>query len=251
MTAIQLSPIDEEYIAFLAGRRDVDAAIIRANYAAAKARFGFASREYRRLAQTIYALFSPVYGEETEASIIEAHRFHAALHLYRHISYSYFKMARYRDWAEYLTGQIGNRVPVVVDYGCGLGYVAMEIAAICPESMVYLVDIDSMVLDFAAYRFQHRGLNYATIPVTPHNPHPQLPDHSICIAAEVMEHLLQPLAAYQNIHDAMENGGILVGNFGDHGREFFHVSPRLGELRTAVLRDYRALDRKHAFVKER
>lgn len=244
-----LTSVDEEYIAFLAGRRDVNEDVIRAAYIRAKVRFNFASREYRNLALTIYDLFSPVYGEETDESLIVAHQFHAALHTYRHISYSYYNLPRYEAMARRLLEIIGDRTPVIVDYGCGLAYLSLAIAMIRPESMVYLVDVDSAVLDFAAYRFARRGINHETIPVTRENIYPQLPSHNICVASEVMEHLLRPLLAYRHIYEAMDEQGVLFGQFGDHEREFFHVSPDLQAVRDALVQDFRQIDKQNCFVK--
>jgi len=236
-----LTPIDEEFVAFLTERRNVSPAIIRANYARVKASFNFASEAYKQFTLKVCDLLSPVYGDETEESLFVTHQFHAAMILYRHISYSYYKQARYLDGARFLLEVLGDRQPVVVDYGCGLGYVSMAMAQIRPETKVYLVDMDSMVLDFAAYRFVLRGLDCETIRVTRGNTYPPLPSHNVCIATQVMEHLLKPMAAYRNIYEAMEPGGILIGSFGDHRRMFWHVSPDLQALRTSVARDFRPM----------
>ena len=238
-----LMPIDEELVAFLAERRDVSEAVIRANYVRVKAHFNFASKVYKQFTLQVCDLLSPVYGDETEESLCVTHQFHAAMLLYRHISYSYYKQARYLEGARYILEVLGvdSRRPAVVDYGCGLGYVSMAMAQIRPETKVYLVDMDSMVLDFAEYRFNRRGINFETIRVTRENTYPQLPRHNVCIATQVMEHLLRPMVAYQHIYEAMEQGGILIGSFGDHRRMFWHVSPDLQALRTAVARDFRPM----------
>jgi len=245
----ELTPIDEELVAFLAERRDVSATTIRANYARVKSHFDFASGDYRRLTLTICDLFSPIYGDETEKSLFATHQFYEALLLYRHISYSYGNGARCLEDARALLKLLGVRQPVVVDYGCGLGYVSMAMAQTHPESKVYLVDMDSMVLDFAEYRFNRCGLNFEAIRVTQEDTYPQLPRHNLCIAVDVMEHLVQPMAAYRNICKAMEPGGILCGGFGNHGHQFFHVSPNLEELREALARDFRPMDKLSCYVK--
>lgn len=246
-----LAPIDEEYIAFLAERRDVSAEIIRANYARVKARFNFAGQKYKVFTLMVCDLLSPVYGDETEESLFETHQFHAAMILYRHISYSHYTktLARYDAGARYLLDALGSRPPVVVDYGCGLGCMAMAMATMRPESKVYLVDMDSLVLDFAEYRFRMRGLNYETIRVRRKNAYPKLPRHNVCIASQVMEHLVQPMAAYRNIWKALELEGILCGSFGDHERMFWHVSPDLSELRAAILQDFRLSDTGNYYIK--
>ena len=97
-------------------------------------------------------------------------------------------------------------------------------------------------MEFADFHFKKQGINPEFIKVTKSNPYPILPKHNICIATEVMEHVCQPLKAYQNIHDTMEKGGILYGNFEDHDKGMFHVSPMLKDLRDKIARDFQPVD---------
>jgi 2-polyprenyl-3-methyl-5-hydroxy-6-metoxy-1,4-benzoquinol methylase len=146
----------------------------------------------------------------------------------------------YSSIAKFLVGKI-NGPPVVIDYGCGLGYISFEIGKLQRDSKVYLVDIDTLILEFAKFRFEKHGINVETIPVTKDNLYPKLPVHNICIATEVMEHVIQPLKVYQNIYDSLEQEGILYGNFEDHKKEMFHVSPHLGELRERIATDFQPI----------
>jgi len=61
-----------------------------------------------------------------------------------------------------------------------------------------------------------------------------LPSHNVCIAAEVFEHLLDPMRAYRNILTALDKNGILLGCFDDHRPGGFHVTPDLKEIRQAI-----------------
>ena len=135
-----------------------------------------------------------------------------------------------------------NHAPVVVDYGAGLGYVSFEIATLKNDAKVYLLDIPSLVSEFAEFRFKKHNINVEILPVTIEDPYPKLPTHNICIATEVMEHILEPITAYQNICNSLEKGGILYGNFEDHEPHSYHISANLSELRKIIAQDFQPLD---------
>lgn len=143
--------------------------------------------------------------------------------------------------AKLLVGKI-DETPVVVDYGCGLGYVSFEIGKLNKNSKVYLVDIDCLTLKFAEFRFKKHGINVETIPIRKTNLYPKLPMHNICIATSVMEHVIQPLKVYQNIKDSLKSKGIIYGTFEDTIKEMFHVSPDLSELRYQLNKDFKEID---------
>ena len=110
------------------------------------------------------------------------------------------------------------------------------------EAKIFLVDIDCIHLEFTEYRFRKYGFNFEVIKVNKKNLYPRLPKHNICIVAEVMEHVFQPLTVYKHILDSLEDGGILYGNFEDHKGGMFHVSPNLCELRDRISHDFIQLD---------
>ena len=233
----ELNQVEIDYTEFLAQRRGVPLDVARADYLRVRSLYNFGGLAFKKLMLSLYNLFSPIYGD-TEREIYETHKFHAALHLYRHIGYSYSAQQRYTVAAEKIVKLLDGSAPVVVDYGCGLGYIPMEMYAIAPDTVIYLVDIDGMVLDFATWRYAKHGVPYAAIRVKRSDPYPQLPPHNVCLALESMEHIPEPLRAYANINAAMEPGGYLVGDFGDHSRQLFHVSPNLQPLREAVARNF-------------
>ena len=215
-----------------------------------------------------------------EISAVDAYQFYSFMHLLRYLSYSYpkvttdylhetiklikkgrlkevfifggrkiagkFRKPAPKDHAESmsLAQTLINHItgdPVVVDYGCGLGYISLEIGQCEKKAKIYLVDIECLVLEFAEYRLGKNGIDAATIPVNKDNLYPKLPQHNICIATEVMEHVCQPVFAYQNIRESMETGGILYGNFEDHEAGMFHVSPDLQELRDKLSENYKQI----------
>lgn len=276
-----LNPVELDFIDFMAQRNRRPFSEIEADFRATKDRFKLSGRSYRDVCETVYALHRILFDLGDEKEVIDAYRFHALVHLYRFISYSYpesapasphslrlllkslykgevrklYRLIRarfspnttagalggdYASIARYLTGQL-NAAPVVVDYGCGLGYISFEIGLLDKDSKIFLLDIEGLTLEFARYRFQKHGIDAQAIPVTKDNLYPLLPRHNLCIATEVMEHLFQPLTAYQHIIDSMEDKGILFGNFSDHKAEKFHVSPDLGMLRERVGADFQPI----------
>lgn len=136
----------------------------------------------------------------------------------------------------------GTEPPTIVDYGCGLGYLSFELAKRSPRSKIFLVDIGTIKLDFALFRFKKQGFDVESIVVTKETPYPRLPQHDICLAQEVMEHLHNPLQVYAHIVDSMESGGYLYGDFSDHQDEPYHVSAHLEKLRNEIGENYNQVD---------
>lgn len=239
-----LTQIECDFIDFIVQKRGRPHGEVKRAFLDTSERFKFATDGYRSLCVTIHDLFSMVYGEMSERELVTSYQFHAALHLFRFLAYSHgsaqLKTMDFGQRAETLVGLIKGK-PVVVDYGCGLGYISFEIGMFYPESAIYLVDIDCLILDFALYRFKKHHINAIAIPVTESVVYPELPTHNICIAEEVMEHLARPMIAYQNICNGLERGGVLTGNFCNHAREFFHVSPNLAELREGIAKDFESI----------
>jgi len=174
-------------------------------------------------------------------SIIEAYRQHSLMHLFRYISYSYNGADNYIAAAKFILHHMTEK-PVVMEYGCGQAYFSFEIAKLRPDSKVYLMDISCLSFEFVEYRFKKHGIDTEIIYITETDQYPKLPRHNICIANEVMEHLVDPLRAYQNICDTMEVGGILYGNFQDHEEAMFHINPDLSKLREKLYLNYQAIE---------
>jgi hypothetical protein len=99
-----------------------------------------------------------------------------------------------------------------------------------------------LCLEFSTYRFKKHGIDVTAIPVTGDNPYPELPAHNICIATEVMEHVLKPAEVYKNISKALEIGGVLHGNFEDHYHGLFHPSGDLKELREQLRDNFQIIE---------
>ncbi len=136
--------------------------------------------------------------------------------------------------ATYLNSFIDD-VPIIVDYGSGLGYISYEICKLHPNAKVHLVDIDNKVLSFTEYRFKKQDYDVCKIPISSVDEYyPELPAHNICIATEVVEHLEDPLKFLRNIRNSLLDNGVVFGNFDDHAEEEQHISCDLSDFRKEI-----------------
>ena len=277
---MNLNQIETDFIEFISKKRNQPYREIEQIFLVTKNRFKFYNSRYRELCDTVHNLFKILYDDVDEKELIDSYKFHALMHLFRFISYSYPKSApSYSDYLKYLKrilirrrfdklkafikrkiskkhkdGELNRdytaiakflvekikKPPIVIDYGCGLGYISFEIGK-KRNSKIYLVDIDCLTLEFAEFRFKKHGINVEIIPISKNELYPKLPAHNICIATEVMEHIMEPLRAYQNIYDSLEPGGILYGDFKDNIQEMLHVSPNLSALRKRISKDFQKI----------
>lgn len=151
--------------------------------------------------------------------------------------------------AEYLADSVKRPLETIVDYGCGPAYISFEIAKLFRKKnltvpKVVLVDVDCLMKDFVIYRFSKYNLPYDSISVNKDNLYPILPEHDLCIATEVMEHLRDPIKAFSNINSTLRKGGVLYGNYENHAPHMLHVSPNLSLLRERLqMENYKMLSR--------
>lgn len=275
MSKNSLNDTERDLIAFLFERLRLPKVNIEQEYLATKMRFNLKGRGFKRLLDDMQNLHHIIYRDDSDEAIIESMKFHEFSNLLRMVSYSFEpgRVQKYRKVFHSLLHnpcKIRNLVMIIMkklnkkqdrgaalfevietyleepytilDYGSGLGYLSWQIAQEKYVSKIILLDIETIILDFAVYRFRKRGLATETIPVTKRNVYPELPLHNLCIATEVMEHLTDPLRAFRNIDKALIAGGLLIGDFSDHAEYFFHVSPDLSLLRDA-LRKYERVSR--------
>ncbi len=275
----ELNEVENDFIEFMAAKRNRPLPETKSVFCKTKERFKFSGPEYAKLTGQIPQLHRILYDTTTEEDTVRCYQAHELLHLFAYISYSYPKLKssylrelrrdlKKREWrniynfirrklagqkkqkgiylgpkgiAKFLTDAV-DETPIVVDYGSGLAYISYEIAKANKDTKIFLVDIDCLVQEFAVFRLKKIGADVQTIAVTETNLYPVPPDHNICIASEVMEHIAQPLVAYENICHAMHVGGILYGGFEDHQPNMFHISPDLGQLRERISRDFGKLN---------
>lgn len=275
--SVNLNEIEKDLVEFIANKRGRPYNDVEKTFLKIRQRFKFKGKKYEQLSSDIHSFFEIMYDTKDEYSANECNRFHALLHMLRYLSYTYPKTSTdyARDMAEFIKKRLFrslwefskrkitskfkkqaekglsghallaksliekiNAAPVVVDYGCGLAYVSFEIARLEKDAKIYLLDVDCLHLEFIEHRFRKYGFDIGVMRVTNNDLYPKLPKHNICIATEVMEHVFEPLTVYQNIHESMEDGGILYGNFEDHEKGLFHISPDLHGLRERISGDF-------------
>jgi 2-polyprenyl-3-methyl-5-hydroxy-6-metoxy-1,4-benzoquinol methylase len=276
----KLNQIEQDFIEFMAEKKNRPREVIEDIFITTKKRYKFSEPEYAMLVGQVQDLYRILYDPVDEESCIEAYSYHALLHLFNYLSYSYpktvtkykheamklIKKGRFKDLfyfgrkaflrkfkkgvstlrstktglSEELIECISG-TPVVVDYGSGLGYTSFDIAQKIPGTKVYLVDVDMLCLQFSTYRFKKHGIDVTAIPVTKNNLYPELPAHNICIATEIMEHVPKPLEVFKNISKALDVGGVLHGNFENHEQGLYHLSGDLKELRDELTGDFQII----------
>jgi 2-polyprenyl-3-methyl-5-hydroxy-6-metoxy-1,4-benzoquinol methylase len=279
----ELNRVEEDLIEFVSRYRNRTVQEIKEIYIRTRNKFYFSSERYRTLCLDIHELHRLFYDDVDESELIDTYRQHSVMHLFRHISYSFdyypkwkynikkhpirdimhlfveYKTKnnirlekrspfdRYKKIANKLMSRIDNN-PSVIDYGCGLGYISYELGKLNDAAKITLVDIESLVLEFVVFRFKKNRIITYPIPIKKDNLYPVLPQHNICIAQNIMEHIKTPLLVYKNIYDSMVIGGILYGNFDDKEQEMLHVSSNMRELRSHISKNYRRID-KDTYIK--
>ena len=274
-----LNDIEQEFIEFVSKKRNYPLNKIKAIYLETKNKFKFSSDEYKNICSEVHELNKILYDDTDEKDIIDSYRFHELMHTFRQISYSYPKKTQHglknqlqkilneiiyimrelilkpflrkfrkkktskyniKEISEFIMNNI-KKPPIIVDYGCGLAYISFNIAKINKNTKVYLLDIDCLHLDFIEYYFKKNKIDIDVIRITKDNLYPKLPNHNICIANQVFEHLLDPVRAFNNIFESLEKGGLLIGEFSNKSSELFHVSPNLSIIRERIGKNFKRI----------
>jgi len=223
--------IESDFLEFISGN-DHASQLVKSHYLATKKRFNFVSRQYKKW------IFKQVIPhrqyDQTAEGLIDMYKFTERWWLYRYLAYPYWKKRRqpYRIVAQSIIDN--STQPIIVDYGCGLGFISFEIGHQNQCSEIFLVDVDTLILKFASFRFAKHGIKANSIQVSKENLYPELPKHNVCIAWEIFEHLKEPLKAFDNIISSLEPGGLLCGWFRDHEEDATHVTPDSGPIREQI-----------------
>lgn len=266
-----MNSIETDFVEFVAQKNEEPVEVVQKRYEASKAYLNYGTKEYSHHEEITYQTLQVFFTDTNEKSLFESYRFYAYSDMLRMLSYSFPKSAPVRgyittlikavregDWrkifsyisrrttaqsvqvkktkAEWLLQDYSN--PVILDYGCGIAQLSFEMAQLSPGSEIILVDLDTLKLDFVEFRFKKHGIKHRIMRIQADDQYPLLPEHTICIATDVLEHLHEPLRAYAHIRDSMEKGGTLYGNFEDHDHGMYHVHPDLADLREAIAKDY-------------
>jgi hypothetical protein len=270
-----LNSLEQDFVEFLAKRNQWS--VEEAAFRFCKIRQNLCYFKEKRFIQAdgiLQRICTLFYDNVKPGDLLEIYRFLSPIHLLVFLSYSYPKsfMERLHDaWSlflhrefsqilqytkRYFTQKTTKQTPaetilkyaqkplIVLDYGCGMAHLSFEIAKRDPSAHIILLDIDSFILDFTVFRFTKHKISHQVIKITKENLYPSLPLHNLCLADEVMEHLLQPLTVFENIRNSMAPGGLLYGNFSDHTASPLHITPNLEDLRKKIAEHYEAIETK-------
>jgi SAM-dependent methyltransferase len=118
----------------------------------------------------------------------------------------------------------------VYDFGCGVGTDALFLAARGYD--VTLVDVDSPTFRFAKHRFERRGLNAQFAESRGSLPNPE-GEYDVIVCFDVLEHVLDPLAAAARLVRALRENGLFVqkGGFVDEGYHPCHLREGIARFR--------------------
>ncbi len=237
----KLVEIEEDFVEYISVRKNKPYDEVLKQYIEIRNYFGFPTNSFKEFwCENMHKLFSLEYLDSNEKELIRSYKFYSLLHLYEMISLCYKSPLNFENSAKEILNQMKER-PIVVDYGCGIAPISFEIAKMT-NSKTYLLDLDSIILDFTKFRFRKNGFDYETIPVTEDNFYPTLPKHNICICTEVLEHLPNSSKAFRNICKNLETDGILYGYYYDYQKEYFHVSPDLSKIRETLSKNFKTID---------
>ncbi len=184
--------------------------------------YGMSEEEARSIAsiQDKQALEDQFDSVETDSGLLKNYQDAKLLYTARmQLAYtrfpSAFKLVKHLN-ALYLPGQRPN--VRVLDYGCGVGDYGLAFAS--QGYFITLCDIEGGNLDFARWRFEQRKLRFDVVPVTLEKLYPELGQHDVILAGEVLEHVREPLQVLKNMHAALPKGGLLwYSGYPDFQRE--------------------------------
>ncbi len=197
-------------------------------------RSGHRGRFYRYFSILTHDVFG-VFFDDTLEETFGSYQYHSYLDFLRFLSYREFRWAETDPVFQHLRTL---QEPVILDFGCGLAHrsisLAKKLKAHGCKPRIFLADIPTLRKDFLTWFCAKLQIPMTFLDCTEAQPIPAFSACDLCIATEVFEHLHDPVRYFLAMDATLRPGGFLVTQIVDHHKEFFHVSPRLGALRTAV-----------------
>ena len=150
-----------------------------------------------------------------------------------------------------LVGEVSGRT--VVDFGCGDGLEAVELAR-RGAKRVYGIDTNTACLDMARWQANHAGVSHS-IELSAETPANVFAD--LAISVDSFEHYADPAAVLRLLHGLLRTGGVLLVSFGPpwrhpYGGHLFSVYPwahlLFSEAALVRWRDGRRDDRPGSFA---
>ena len=124
------------------------------------------------------------------------------VHYIRTLSFTTLQRAPYILAMEKALGGLANKR--VLDYGCGVG--SHGIYCLQKGAVVTFLDVDGPLYNFAKHRINKRKLTanylYPTSKLEPKS-------YDAVICLDVLEHIVNPIAAITNIVNSLKNKGVL------------------------------------------
>ena len=196
----KFNALEIDFIEYLAERRNGSLGDAEKLYNRIRNHFGyFRGKRYLQAATGINQVYGLFHDPQKEEDTLDAYKSLAGLHLLRFLSYSFpkgiperlrnardlLKKKQYREFIQFGSRYFKSAIarkdtvdlllenipesPVIVDYGCGTAPVSSKIAQKIPTAKTYLIDIDTMVLEFTIFRFRKYQYNFEVIKVTKEN----------------------------------------------------------------------------------
>ncbi|MHC4716998.1 MAG: class I SAM-dependent methyltransferase, partial [Planctomycetota bacterium] len=235
-----LNPIERNLMAFLA---QGDAERERRHteiFLDVKSMYRFESRQYKYVQRLLHNLYRNLADDRYADSCHAGYQIFSLPHIFRQIGRIKDESALIAELDRAVGGFSGK---TLLDYGCGLALLSLQIAQRYGTHTL-LVEIESMKLDFAAYNFRQAGLECVAVAVPPGGDLPELPsDCDLIFIIETLEHLYDPLASIQALEQRLRPGGhFYINNINDAYSDipggWGHVSNDLTACRTYLHQHY-------------
>lgn len=242
---MSLSKSEIDLIEFLSEYRKCSILNVEKQYLNVKKNFNFRSEEYRNyFLDKMPLLYSPLVDSSTDEGIIRGIQLFSLPFLYRFISYEVQEENNNRpldqqickdeeelkSWSKHYNNGLNGMT--ILDYGCGS---ASRSLSFCRKynTKAILLDIDSLHLDFASWRFNKYNIEHIKIPITNTNLYTSLPNFNFCIMFNIIEHIRQPKKVLNNICNSLSPEGCLLINNIQHQqkKEWQHLSEDMIEAR--------------------
>ena len=165
--------------------------------------------------------------------MIGTYQFHGPVDFLRMLGY---RIPTEADVRAIVLALAGKQQVGIVDYGCGLAHRTIAVARClmtrgCSVKLT-LVDIRrELHLEFISFLCRKHGIAHEFIEITAAQLYPPLPLHDYCDTVSVLEHVREPLRVIENIHAALQPGGVFLAAVEDEIDEMMHISANLKAVR--------------------
>jgi 2-polyprenyl-3-methyl-5-hydroxy-6-metoxy-1,4-benzoquinol methylase len=194
-----------------------------------------------------------VFSSNEKAEILESYAMHGHQHFLRQLTYG----TQEPDFLHIILEELKALKEVrILDFGCGLANTARLFArhflAVGHLVRLDLADIPTIRREFLLWMGKEMGVTCNFLECTEELPIPlpEKEEYHICIATEVFEHLHEPVNYFYRIDQSLLPSAFLITAIQNHRPGYFHVSPNLEALRSAIkANNYKEIMRTRLFQK--